>query len=316
MRPFEPADLDAAAELLADRHRRHRLAWAALNQAYESADATRPLIAALLERDGASGSMARADGRPVAYVLGAPKGASWGANVWVDDVGSAGSDPEALRSAYADAAARWASAGLTKHYIVTPATDTPIVEAWFSLSFGIQQIHAVRELPPADFAIRANGLVVRPAERRDVDALMALDPVLPSHSNQSPVFSHVTIPDAAAARREVEGDLGDARLALWVAEHEGRVVGTATYCSIEVSDANSALMRPRSAGFLGYAAVAPDARGLGAGRALADACLVWARDNGFEWAAADWRSTNLEADRTWRAAGFKPTFYRLFRPID
>lgn len=71
-------------------------------------------------------------------------------------------------------------------------------------------------------------------------------------------------------------------------------------------------MRPVSAGFLAYAAVAPDARGLGAGRTLGDACLVWARDNGYEWVAVDWRSTNLEADRTWRAAGFRPTFYRLF----
>lgn len=261
--------------------------------------------------------MALTDGRPVAYVVGAPKGASWGANVWVDDVASAAADPEALRAAYADAAARWAAAGLTKHYVVTPATDTPIVDAWFRLSFGLQHVHALRELHTPGFAVRASaGLTVRPAERRDIDALLALDPVLPSHSNKSPVFSHVTIPDAAEARREVEGDLDDARLSLWVAEHEGRVVGTATYCSIEVSDGNTALMRPRSAGFLGYAAVAPDARGLGAGRALGDACLVWARDNGYEWVATDWRSTNLEADRTWRAAGFRPTFYRLFRAID
>ncbi|MEA2677720.1 MAG: hypothetical protein QOJ81_1861 [Chloroflexota bacterium] len=316
VRPFGPADLDAAAELLADRHRRHRLAWTALNPAYEEADAARALIAALLEREGASGSMVVAGEDAVAYVLGAPKDASWGANVWVDDAGSAGTEPEAIRLAYADAAARWRAAELTHHYVVTPATDGTIVDAWFRLSFGLQHVHAVRELPPADFTVRANGLVIRPAERRDIDAMVALDPVLPGHVNSSPVFSRLAIPTPEEALEEVEQDFDDARFTPFVAEHDGRVVGAATYCSIEVSNGNTVMMRPASAGFLGYAAVAPDARGLGAGRALGDACLVWARDNGYEWVATDWRSTNLEADRTWRAAGFRPTFYRLFRAID
>jgi GNAT superfamily N-acetyltransferase len=308
--------LDAAAELLADRHRRHRLDWPALNPAYEEAGGVRPLIAALLEREGASGSITLGDGRAVAYVLGTPRDAKWGANVWVEDAGSAGSDPEAIRVAYADAAARWVEAGLTHHYAAVPATDTASVDAWFRLSFGVQHIHALRELPPADFVARAGSLVVRPAERHDVDAIVALEPILPTHSGQSPVFSAViSRMTPEAARADVEEEIEDARLAPYVAELDGRIVGTATFCSLEMSDGNTPLMRPASAGFLAYAAVAPDARGLGAGRALGDACLVWARDNGYEWVSVDWRSTNLEADRTWRAAGFQPTFYRLFRRI-
>jgi GNAT superfamily N-acetyltransferase len=308
--------VDAAAGLLADRHRRHRLDWPALNPAYQEAGGVRPLIAALLEREGSSGSIVLADGRAVAYVVGAPRDAKWGANVWVEDAGSSGTDAEAIRVAYADAAARWVDAGQTHHYAVIPASDAPSVDAWFRLSFGIQHIHALRELPPADFAVRAGSLVVRPAETRDVDAIVALEPILPTHSGQSPVFSSVVsrmTPEEA--RAEVEEELADARTATYVAELEGRVVGTATYCALEISDGNTPLMRPVSAGFLAYAAVPPDARGLGVGRALADACLVWARDSGYEWVAVDWRSTNLEADRTWRAAGFRPTFYRLFRRI-
>lgn len=316
VRPFTADSIPAAASLLAERHRRHRAAWPALDPAYENPAALEPLIAALLDRDGASGSMALADGRPVAYVVGAPRDAKWGANVWVEDAGSAGNDPEAIRAAYADAAARWAAAGLTHHYAVTPATDAPMVDAWFSLSFGLQHIHALREPPPADFVVRADSLIVRPAERRDVDAIVALEPVLPTHSGQSPVFSSVLHSTPEAARADVEEEIEDPRLVPYVAEAQGRVVGTATFCSLNMSEGNTPLMRPVSAGFLAYAAVAPDARGLGAGRALGDACLVWARDNGYEWVAADWRSTNLEADRTWRAAGFRPTFYRLFRRIN
>lgn len=98
-------------------------------------------------------------------------------------------------------------------------------------------------------------------------------------------------------------------------EHRGRIVGTATACSIEVSHGHTRMMRPRRCGFLGFAAVLPEAQGLGVGRALGEAVLGWSRDEGYDWVATDWRSTNLEADRTWRAMGFRPTFYRLYRSI-
>ena len=41
IRPFEQGDLDAAAGLLADRHRRHRLAEPLLDPAFEQAPAAR-----------------------------------------------------------------------------------------------------------------------------------------------------------------------------------------------------------------------------------------------------------------------------------
>ena len=59
----------------------------------------------------------------------------------------------------------------------------------------------------------------------------------------------------------------------------------------------------------------PDARGLGAGKALGEATLAWSRDAGFVSIQTDWRSTNIEADRTWRSLGFRPTFRRMHRSI-
>ena len=111
-------------------------------------------------------------------------------------------------------------------------------------------------------------------------------------------------------------DLTDPKFQAIVAEHDGRVIGTATAVSLDVSTSWSPLMQPVSCGFLRFAAVLPDARGLGGGRALADAVLAWSRDMGHEWVATDWRSTNIEANRSWRAAGFRPAFYRLHRAID
>jgi GNAT superfamily N-acetyltransferase len=314
-RGFAASDLDSAARLLADRHRRHRSTWPALNPAYEDPAATRSLIEELLEREGADGAIVHLDGRPAAYVIGSSKAPSWGPNIWIEDAGNAGDDPEAIRHGYAFAAQRWVDAGLTNHYVVVP-TDDLIVDAWFSLSFGLQHVHALRAVVPADYRPQLPpGLIVRAADKADVPALVDLDPVLPLHARRSPVFSPVPIPTPEESLPEVEQDLDDPRFAPFVAEFQGRIVGTATAASLDVSNANTPLMRPVSCGFLGFAVVSPDARGLGAGRALADAVAIWSRDQGYEWLATDWRSTNIEANRTWRAAGYRPSFYRLFRSV-
>jgi GNAT superfamily N-acetyltransferase len=317
VRPFTRDSVDAAAELLADRHRRHRLTTPALNQAFEQPAMAKALVAKLADQADASGAVVLSKGDPVAYVLGTRRADStWGANVWIEDAGSAGTDAEAIREAYAAAAATWVDAGRTSHYVVVPAADQLLVEAWFSLGFGQQHIHAVREPPPSSFApVARPGVVIRRPTRGDLPALAELDLLLPRHQAGSPVFARVPIPTFEETLAEMEADFDDPRFVVFVAEHKGRVVGTAVGCSLELSPGHSALMKPTSAGFLGFAAVVPDARGLGAGRALADAVMVWSRDAGYEWVAIDWRSTNLEANRSWRAMGFEPTFLRLHRAI-
>jgi GNAT superfamily N-acetyltransferase len=316
-RTFTPEAIPAAAELLAERHRRQRIAWPALDPTYEDSHAVEPLIAELLEREGASGTIVHAGVEPAAYVLGHRRpDVPWGANAWVDAAGSAGADHEAIRIAYAAAAEGWVAEGRTQHYVVVPATDGMTLDAWFSLSFGMQHVHGLQ--PVAATGLRPSrdrDIITRPATPNDVEALVAIDPVLPEHSGGSPIFSPVPIPTRDDAIEEITQDLTDERFFSLVAEREGRVVGTTTACAIQLSPGNTPLMRPRSCGLLGFAAVLLEARGLGVGRALADAVMDWAREQRYEWLGADWRSTNIEADRTWRAAGFRPSFYRLHRSI-
>lgn len=317
VRPFTAADIDPAAHLLAERHARQRRAWPALNPVYSEPEGARTLVADLAEREDAAGAVVRSEGRPVAYVLGVHRSdETWGPNVWVEDAGSAGSDPEALREAYALAARHWHAEGRTSHYAVVPASDQPIIDAWFSLSFGLQHVHALREPAPAGFTPAIpRGLTIRIKERGDLHALAELGLVLPRHVNESPVFSSLAIPTFEESLAEAEADLGDERFTEFVAEHGGSIVATAVGCSLELSGTNTPLMRPASAGMLGFVAVLPDARGLGAGRALAEKVIAWSRDEGHEWVATDWRSTNIEANRTWRSMGFEPTFLRLHRAI-
>jgi GNAT superfamily N-acetyltransferase len=93
------------------------------------------------------------------------------------------------------------------------------------------------------------------------------------------------------------------------------VIGSAVGCSLEKSSAHNGLARPDNAGFLGFAAVFPEARGLGAGRALGEAVLQWCADVGYNSVVTDWRVTNLLSSRTWPRLGFEQTFHRLHRLI-
>jgi GNAT superfamily N-acetyltransferase len=314
--PFADEHLDSAALLLAERHRAHRLAEPGLDPRYEEPDAARDELGALLRADGASGVAGLVDGNVAGFVVGTPRDASWGPNMWVEPAGHAATDTELVRDLYAAAAERWVAAGLTLHYAMVPAFDGALVDAWFRLGFGHQQIYAIREAPSATERSEApQGLVLRLARLDDLDALARLDVALPAHQALSPVFSRRALPTVEDARAEYETDFDDPRFTTFVVERDGEVIGSAIACTIELSSDHKSLALPPGAGFLGFASVMPEARGLGAGRVLGEAVLAWARETEREWVVTDWRMTNLLSSRAWPRLGFRPTFYRLHRAI-
>jgi GNAT superfamily N-acetyltransferase len=314
---FEPDHVDDAAHLLADRQRTQRTSEPGLDPAYEDPATTHPELEALLATDGVSGSVAVRGGRVVGYLVGVRRDdATWGPNVWVEGAGHAVADAQVLRDLYAVAAGRWVEEGRTNHHAIVPATDPALVDAWFTLDFGQQHVHAIREAPASDFdPTVAHGITIRTATRDDIPAMAEIDVILPRHQTLSPVFSRLPAPTVAETIADLEADFDDTRYVTFVAEHGGRLVGTAVGCSIELSSMHAGITRPPSAGFLGFAAVLPDARGLGVGRALGETILAWSRDAGYASVVTDWRSTNLQASRAWPALGFRPTFRRLHRSV-
>jgi ribosomal protein S18 acetylase RimI-like enzyme len=314
--PFTPEALDGASRLLADRHRRHRAAEPLLDASFEELATARAAIEAELAGDRAAGWVARRDGELVGYIIGQAKSATWGENVWVEAAGHAATEPSIVRELYAVAAAAWVGEGRTNHFVLVPAADAGLVDAWFSLDFGQQHVHAIREVPPAAFGVVPRSeLIIRRPTRDDLGVLADLELVLPTHMRGAPTFSTLAVPDWNETRDELAADFDDPKFSTFVAEHEGRVVGSAIGCALSVSSMHVGPNQPADAGFLGFAAVLPEGRGLGAGRALGETVLAWARDAGYTSVATDWRSANLEADGAWRALGFRPTFRRLHRLI-
>ena len=313
----DSALLDALAALLAERHRRHRRASPLLDPAWEEPAHARLWLADRLADPAAAGAVAYDDGVAVAYLLGhTGEGSTWGASAWVESAGVAAAPDvgaETVRDLYAAAAQQWADTEHPVHYVLVPASDAVLVDAFFRLGFGLQHVHAARV--PAPGARPAPGVVVRPAERRDVPVLGRLDLVLPQHQGRSPVFSSGHLPTEAEAVQEWDEGFDDERFTTFVAEVDGAVVGSAVGCALEVSSSHQGPALLDRAGFLGFAAVLPEARGHGAGRALGEAVVDWSHAQGHRSVVTDWRATNLLSSRTWPRLGFEPTFLRLHRVI-
>jgi len=299
--PFAEEHLDAAAELLAARHKAHRVEFPQLPAGPDY----RALLAAELA-EGATGAFT--DG---AYVLGRSASTErWGPNIWIEAAGHAATDPELLRDVWGKAAAAWFEQGLTRHYVLVPATDAALLDGWFRLGFGAQHAHGLLEIPEREWPAG-----VREATSDDIDALIEIGPHLSRHQRQSPVFSPLPEQTPDEVRADVLDDFSLEGVANLVYEAEGRIVGNFFVCPLGLSSAHSGLARPPGASFLGFAVTYPEVRGSGAGVALTDASFAWARSQGYETMVTDWRETNLLSSRFWPRRGFRKSFLRLHRSI-
>jgi GNAT superfamily N-acetyltransferase len=298
--PFSEAHVEAAAALLAERHERHR---SSIPQLPESPDYVSE-IAALLA-DGATGTAA--DG---AFVLGGSGPDHWGPNIWLGPAGHAAGDPELLRDVWASAAAGWFAQGLKEHHVVAPATDQSLVDAWFRLGFGAQHAYGVMDVPEREWPPG-----VREATEDDIEALVALGPLLSRHQLQSPTFSQFPEQTADEVRVDVLDDFTHETVVNLVYELDGRIVGNFAVYPVELADAHSGLARPPTAAFIAWAVTDPEVRGNGVGVALTDASLAWARAHGYETMVVDWRVANLPASRFWPHRGFRTSFLRLYRSL-
>jgi ribosomal protein S18 acetylase RimI-like enzyme len=305
IQPFSEEHLDDAAALLEQRQRRHREAEPLLDDGYD-------YRAEIESLEGASGVVGRRAGRVVGFVLGVHKEESrWGPNVWVEAPGHAVEEAEDIRDLYAAAAARWFEEGRTRHYVLAPASDSDLLDAWARLSFGQQHAHGIRDVPETPWPES-----VRLATEDDIDVLVELSPLLVEHQAEAPVFG-VGLPRESEEeiRESILEDLPNPKIGDLIAEQDGRVVGAYQLAAVELSGSHSSLARPEGALLLSWAATRPEVRGSGAGVALMDASFAWAREHGYKTMVTDWRETNLLSSRFWPRRGFRRSFIRLYRSI-
>ena len=298
--PFADEHLDAAAELLAARHARHREAEPLLPELEDP----RAAIEREWQEKGASGVFAGSG-----YVIAVPirifDGPTW-MRVGIAGHAIAG-DPETVRDLYAAAAGRWVDDGYTMHAAFVPAHDAELVDAWFRLCFGASATLAIRETGPEE-PFDA-GVTIRDGTPEDFPEAARLELEMSKSMQPSPSFSDVplqTLEEVVAEWNEGDFDPYE----LFVAERDGRIVG-----QFLLYRRPPDLRVPRESIDLGQASTDPSARGTGVGRALTAHVIRWAHEHGYPVMTTDWRMTNLLASRFWPKRGFRPTFRRLYRSI-
>ena len=301
IRPFTDADVDAAAEMLAQRHSRHREKEPLLPADVDF----RAQIESEWRVDGASGVISESG-----YLFARPQPYGGSGLTWML-AGIGGhvvlGDPEDARDLYAAAAAAWHDAGHVRHAVFVPASYTALVDAWFRVSFGASAALATRETtpePPPEPAVE-----LRRGTPDDLDASAHLhremsDSMLPAPSFSDFRHTHEEVVD------EWRGTWDEEQYVHFVAERDGEVAG-----HILLYKRPHDLRVPRDSIDLAGASTFPAARGSGVGRALTEHVLHWAHENGYPTMITDWRMTNLLASRFWPKRGFRPTFLRLYRAL-
>lgn len=314
--PFDDRSVEAAAELLAARHRAFRASGATLSQAIEEPTAAADVLRHLLRRANAKGIAARDEDRLVAFLVGTQQGPApeSSGSVTVPYEGIAASqdhDGEIYRELYAAAAAPWVREGCLTHFVSVLATDLTALDAWYSLGFGQDTVTGVRNTGAVAGA-EPEGIEIRRGELADVDAIVRLEDELRSYEAGSPVFLRYS-PERRAGMSELhERLLLDPANAYWIASRSGRAVGYQLFAPVPPGFAHL----PDGCVYLEQACTERNERKAGVGVALLRRGMEWARQAGYEYCATDWVASNLLAARFWPAAGFVPTSYRLRRRVE
>jgi ribosomal protein S18 acetylase RimI-like enzyme len=315
IRPFSDEHLEAAALLLAARHQAHRAAEPLLSPRFEAADQAQEELERVCQLDGASGAVALRRGRVVGYLVGAARDPIWGDNTWVEAPGHAVEEAEDIRDLYGFAAARWVEEGRPRHYVLVPAHDAELLDAWWRLSFGKQQGHGVRDVPPQTDVAVPDGYEIRDPREDEIEQLIDVDLALPEHQRRSPCFGSPVVWTRDDSREEWLKTLAGNDEKILIGARDGRPVACWAFVPAEISREHHGLLRPDRACHLGFAATLPESRGSGIGVALTQAGLAWAAEEGYPTMITDWRVTNLLSSRFWPRRGFRLSFLRLYRSI-
>jgi GNAT superfamily N-acetyltransferase len=213
---------------------------------------------------------------------------------------------------FADLAGRALDRGITDFVVHLPVGDASTQSAWVALGFGQVSAVAVRDLAPvaprhpADVEIRA----AIPDELDVVDRLVDEEAVF---HHRSPIFRPYRRGETAdAVRAQLATELASDDHVFLIARRDGRDIGV-----LSVGPGlGSPLYVPDGAVYIAATAVLDGERGSGAGAALVDAALAWARDHGHAAACLHFSTANLTSTAFWTGVGFTPVMTHLQRRLD
>lgn len=320
IRPFDASLVPAAAALLVERQRqlrRREVGWPSLDGGTAEAS-----LRELCEHQGATGAAAMRDGALVGFLLGRVEVTPWATVVKAPlpyHALAPREDTETYRDLYAAAARGWVERGAVVHEVQVPASDAAAIDAWSRLSFGHEQVYAVgrpaRSGPARGGAAAAGGVTVRCGGAADAPALARLREAIPRRYRDAPVFVPLVEEFLTGLEEGYREALTEPGTRLYLAFRAGvrEPVGFALFPPAEPA---ADLFTPPGSVPLAVLATLPEERGRGVAGAVLTTALADLDREGVVAVTADWRVTNLEADRFFSRRGFLPRVTRMSRRLD
>jgi len=170
----------------------------------------------------------------------------------------------------------------------------------------VRDLAPITHRPPGEVEVRA----ATPDELDLVDRLVDEESVF--HA-RSPIFRPYRR-DATAdtVRAQLTVELASDDHAVMIARRHGRDIGVLSVAP----GLGSPLYVPDGAVYIAATAVLDGERGSGAGAALVDAALAWARDHGHSAACLHFSTANITSTSFWTSVGFTPVMTHLRRRLD
>jgi ribosomal protein S18 acetylase RimI-like enzyme len=317
-KPFSEQHITTAANLLVHQNKNILRRFPLLPERIAEMDATREFLTALLQKPDSHGMVLEQNGKLIAYMLGSyNENPFFGKHCWVPLGGIAlprNNIQQVFRHLYAATGVQWMRDGVLNHYLVCPD-----LHAWqqaaFSLSFGREQAYAVNSLQkPLEQPDLPAGIQIRLVVPQDANQLFDIGHWIAAHLNKEPVWEPVPQQHLDAILPEYAKLANDDTSTTMVAVEGEKIVGYVVLYTVDVGPDH--LLGVPSAGEFAAAAIDPDYRKRGVGRALFTRLINEARQQKYKTLFTDWRTTNLVAASYWPSFGFETFAYRLLRRVN
>lgn len=198
--PFHTDLIEESAILLSAQHRQDRVLRPELPDRFAQPEAAQHAITAAFQRPHTQGIAALRGGKLLGYLFGSLTiNTFWGRTAWVRRVGFALEADQSLElfgDLYARLGQQWVEQGCFDHYVVVPILDPALVQVWFSLGFGIEQVHGLASLQSETSGgqNQPEGIAIRRATAEDREALSAFSDVIWRQHIQPPCWA-VQLPE-------------------------------------------------------------------------------------------------------------------------
>ena len=310
-------DTSEVAKLLAYRHKQERAKYSSLNKIFEDETLVESIVAKKFEEKLSIAIGAYEGDALLGFIISNVKIDSvFGRCAWVKYDGLAlaeGVDASIFRELYANIADKWLSVGCLKHFVIVPAGQKDVLNAWLNSGFAYEQVFGIKKLTPSkiesleDITIRKSV----PEDKKDLESISGL---IMSFQAQSPTYA-VALPEMFSEIKNGYGGLVDDSEAHVLLAYKGKDLLGFTCGYFEDEDRHN-MMTPYKSTELGVAGTNDRFQNKGVGTLLTQSLFKDAIEAGYENSTTDWRITNMNSSVFWPKMGYEPYAYRFVRTID